>query len=646
MIGISDERRLGKWELDSFGAATALAIGVLSVPLGLFVSQILVRAIPLVFVGASGLYLLVGRRRPATEFGSVQLSASTAHVLRAGILVGLAGMVFVGTYTGGRTVPFLLLTSVVGSAIFTQILLARDEALRPSVVLAELLAFSLIVRGTALLTMPGLVGVDTWTHVTGFAQSIQQAGHLGAISDSKYYAAPLYHLFVVIAAEAFNSSLRTALFATLGIVLPVSTLLIYFTARYFLAPRWALFGAATYGVSDHVVHWAIDLIPTSMGLVFFLAVFYLVAKTYVSENRRPTYVLAIFFSAAVVFTHQISAFITLVFLGSGALADVMRRRLLPDGLQGDTQTDRPSVNFATLFVLLSGLTVVNWTMTPAREGSFLMRMIGLFRHHLRTSGGFLNLASASSGTPTPEPVEAMLVDVPLSVELIDSLGFLLLLFVALVGSFALLRRSGLNSLTLTWVVAFGLMALVTLGTPLFGLYTLVPSRWYAFMYAPMAVVGAVGLKFVYPLLSQRAVVAGMLVFALLFPGAMLVSHKATPDNAVFDDSYVDFAYSEAELEAADTIAAIHPDDGGLQTDHPYRTLFDRWQNQPAEPFNVTDDGTPSGESVVYRDHQTTNVSKMEHRGVTRKVRMPYGRVCSESGDTVYTIGTVQYCRNT
>lgn len=232
------------------------------------------------------------------------------------------------------------------------------------------------------------------------------------------------------------------------------------------------------------------------------------------------------------------------------------------------------------------------------------------------------------------------------VETVDSLGFILLLFIFFVGLFTILSHTNLNSLNLSWTITSGLMLTVTLGTPMLGLYTFVPSRWYAFMYVPMVVIGVFGVRYLLSQLSSRAVVGGILIFALVFPGAMLISHKATTDNTIFDNSYTQYAYSEAELDAASTIIDIHPAGTEIQSDQPYRTLFKRRGHLPAKSLNMSDRGTPKADAVVYRQYQSTDVAKVRYKGEILRVRLPRNAVCTASDDTVYTIGTVQYCRDT
>lgn len=633
--------RAGKLEMDTIGAWVGLAIAIALFPLRFSVSQLHVHTIPIVLGLASGLYLVLKHHEyRIAEIRHWRISSRPGHVLSMIALVGLGCMIFVGTYTGGRTPEFYGVAAVVGTLILAQIFFLQRTAVRPGVVLAEIVAFALIVRWLALLTTPGLIGVDSWIHIPDYAHSIRETGQLSAIAESHYYGVPLYHLLVVVAAEAFNTSLRMALYVTLGFVVPLSMLLIYYTSRFFLPVRWALFATATFSFADHVVRWGIHLIPTSMGLVFFLGVFYGVARLSATKKTSSLYALVLIFALATVYTHHISTFVVLVFLGAGAVAQIYTRLFAPGVRTTNTDAGGGTVNFLLLLVVVLPVTLVTWSLTP-RDGSFLDGMIGVSESSI-FDASFLDLAS-TSGLGN-EVIKSMATSVPLSIRLFDLLGFLLLLFVTLLGAFTLLQREYIEQLTLSWINSTGLMLFVVLGTPMFGLYFLVPNRWYAFAYVPMVLLGAFGMQYIESNLSARKVVAVMVLFALLFPGAMLVNEKATHDNPIAPEYHQKFAYSESELAAAQTIATIHPEEESLHTDHPYFIYLRDANGVPAESLALTEDGTISDTNVVHRDYQAMGSTGAAYDGRNVQTSLTHDEVCRPGMDVIYSIGDVQYCR--
>jgi hypothetical protein len=78
-----------------------------------------------------------------------------------------------------------------------------------------------------------------------FIDGIASAGTFEPIAESKYVMAPLYHSLGAIAALVFGDA-RAGVFLSMGVLVPLSALFIYVTARLFVDTRWALFATALY----------------------------------------------------------------------------------------------------------------------------------------------------------------------------------------------------------------------------------------------------------------------------------------------------------------------------------------------------------------------------------------------------------------
>jgi len=620
-------------EPDKAAAVTGFVVGLLLLPLQLLTSQLFIVVIPPLILAASVLYLFARRRHPRRLVGVLP---ATAGPFAAGLVfLGSGSLVAVAVATGGRSVPFFGLAAVIGSVLLGQILLVSDDGLRPGVVVAEVLVFALAVRVAALVTTPGLVGVDSWTHLTAYAAAIRDSGSLAAISDVKYYMAPLYHVLVVLFADAVGISLRTALYLSLGLTLPLMGLFVYGAARHVLPVRWALFALAVYTVGDHVVRWGIHIIPTSLGLLFFLATLYCVTRLFYADDRRPLYAVAVLLSVAIVVTHQVSAFVLAVVLGAGVVGQIISRAVGIESSGGWFDGHARPVNMMGLFVLELALILVAWSQTPYRDGSFLTGIAESLQRSLETDFGFLNLAGNSGGGG------AEAASIPTSVAFLDSVGFFLLLFAVLLGLLALLHRRAIGRPALAYATVTVVLLTITLGLPAMGIRPFVPGRWYGFMYAPMAIVAAAGCLFVFRRLPRTATVAGILLIAAVLPGAMLIAHKGTPDQPVFDDHYQRFAYSESELAAVDTVRAQHAEHT-VYTDHPYRTVFERTGAAPVE-LVTTDGGATPGEPVVYRRYQSSGAPIAGSEAGPVKTQLSLETVCPTERDRLYANSDVLIC---
>lgn len=618
-------------EPDLLVGLVGLVIALVLFPLRFLSGQLFIQVLPPV-LGVGCLVYLLGRRSDAHEAAVARRRVGVDGRIAAGLTaLGIGGLALLGATTGGRTPAFLLASGVVGSAILAQILFLEDDALGPGLVLGQLLALALVVRFTALLSTPGLIGVDSWTHLTDYAAAIRAEDSLSAIADVKYRTAPLFHVLIVVAADAVGVGLREATYVSMGLALPLSTLLLYATGSLLFERRWALLAAGLFVMADHVIRWGVHIIPTSMGLVFFLGTIAGTTRLLGGDTRYTTYLVVAAFGVATALTHQISAFILVVVLGVGALVQTVGP-VVADGF------DR-SGSLWPLFLLETGFVVALWSITPYRDSVFVVELLDTVERAVATSVGFLNLAgpAPSGGGPSAG------AGTPIDVAVLDALGFFTLFFAVVVGSVAVFRHRNASPATVTYAVAAAVLAGFTFGLPLFGFTTFLPGRWYAFMYVPMAIVAAVGCRFAVRRFSPRLAMTGLLLFALLLPGAMAINHKGTPDSPVFDQQYATYAYGESELAAVETVGATRPAVADpIYTDHPYRTVFERTGATPANMLSV-EDGEIYHDTVVYRRYQSAGapVVLAGNESVTRRVAPD--EVCHDDMHRLYANSNVTVC---
>lgn len=640
--------------LDTTAAIAGLVVALLLFPLRFIASQIYIKTIPVIIATGCILYLAAVRQSEDERTLPV-LSTAATMALPSIVTVGMAAMVLVTALQGTRTPVFFAISSVVGTLLFGQILFTSDRNFHRGLVLFQLVIFALVFRLTALYATPGFVGIDAWTHVTELSHAIYTQESLGAISDDKHFASPFYHLLVVASSLVYGSSLRLGLYLSLGLVMPVSTLLVYGAANLLVPARWATLATGLFSVSSYVALWGMHLIPTSMGLVFFLAMLYALLRVMRIEYTLRDFTLLIFLSIAIILTHQVSTFITLVLLGAAFLAQLVFM-VGPLGLTRlDTsvfRTKKP-VNLIGLVVFNFGLAIFVWSLTPFREDSFLGTVLGWFAETLAQSAGFLNLAgpSSSSSSKAQKAAPTLLEQI---VPYINELGFLLLFGFTLVGCLYVVHRRRAEQSVFTLLLGTGIMLVFVLGLPMFGIRNFIPTRWFAFLYALMAVLGAVGLRTLSRNLSRKPVLGILLVIALLYPGAMMLASQSNIDDPVFDSQSEQLAYERQEINAAYTIGEMTGSPGGqeiredqrLYTDHPYQTLVTRTGSYPTtDPATIPKGGTAKNDYVLYRTEQSSSdaVYFRNKAGHAYTPEISETQLCRPTQSTLYDNGDVRFC---
>lgn len=653
LIGMARQGRL-----DIIAGLLGLLAAIAMMPLQLFLDDVYVRTLPVVLGVASLLYLIAARDEYPGDLPT--LSPTLARLLPSLIVLGSALLILLAGIEGERSLLFYDIAAAIGTTLLVTILFVDSDHFSPALLLFLIVLFGLVFRFTALYTTPGFIGIDIWTHMANWSQSIYDAGSLQPISDRKYYAAPLYHLLVVGSSLLLDVPIKTALYLVLGVAMPLSVLLIYSTATFFVRKRWAVFATGIYAMSDAVVEWGIHIIPTSLGLVFFLSVFYCLDRMLRIDYKPRDFGLVVFFSVAIILTHQISAFIMLVFTGAGLLAyfalglglfDIGR----PNWARSST---RESVNLTGLLVFDLGLITFMWSLTPIHNGTFLTVMVGYFVDTFESD----NVGELAGDTipPSVAPPSTLMDTL---IEYLDVLGFLLVLALTIVGCYYIIRQENISHAMFTNVVATVIMLVFVFGFPILGVRTFVPGRWFPFVAAPMAVVAAIGLSYLVNNTSPSVVVIVLLVFVVAFPAASFLASDSTQESPPFSDTQTRYSYTEAELAAVDSISTYSENPETVwMTDHPYDTVFQRTEAHESMATTSFRNGSVQGwvgenaagnktmnesNAVVYREYQQDGPAKLEfyHDGASTAYEpsVTFEQTCGENMNIIYSNDQVKIC---
>ncbi|SEQ54670.1 hypothetical protein [Natrinema salaciae] len=641
--------------LDTVAAIGGLLIALALFPLRFFASQIYINTVPIVLGTACVLYIVSLYQQDDTR-AIPEFSSKVSMALPSVVLVGLAALVLLTVFQGGRTPVFFGVASVVGTLVLAQILFVADRDLHPKLLILQIVCFATVFRFTALYATPGYVGIDIWTH-SALVESVLSEQSLSAISHDKHYGSPFYHLLVAGSALLYDVPIRGALYLSVGLLMPLSVLLVYATTNLLVSARWAVLATALYALGSHVSRWGMHLIPTSLGLVFFLGMLYALIRVMRIEYSVRDFSLLVLLSIAVILTHQVSTFIMLVLLLAAFVAQVVFV-IGPFGLTRlDTsvfRTKKP-VNLVGLVIFNLGLTIFVWSLTPYRQDSFLGTALSYFAQTLEESAGILNIASSTSSEESQASADAATTLLDQIVPYVNTLGFLFLLAITFAGCLYVVHRRRAEQSVFTLLLASAFMLVFVLGLPMFGIRNFIPTRWFAFLFAPMAILGTIGIRTLRRNLNPSIVISVLFVFVLIYPGAMVLAAESNADNPVFPEHHERLAYEQSELAAAESIGAVTGAPRGdeirrdqqLYTDHPYQTLIGRtgaYARTGTEPAAIPpDDGEAYGYSV-YRTKQSTDGAYFrDGNGRAEMRKISRTDLCRPEQATVYTSGDVTLC---
>jgi uncharacterized membrane protein len=645
---MASSNRVYRWlegqRFDVIGAIVGLLLAVTMLPLRLIASNLYILGIPVMIGLASGLYLLAVRTDHSE--GLPTMPIWLGRLLPGLVFLGTTLLIVLALWQGGRTPAFYNVATLVGIAIFAQIFFTREQDFVPALLVVQIMAFAVVVRFMSLLTTPGFTGIDVWTHVPNWSAAILETGSLAPLADNKYYASPLFHLLTVATSLLGGVSVRYGLLLSVGAAMALSPLFVYVAARLFVSQRWSLFALAVFAITAHTIEWSIHLIPTSLGLVFFLGVFYLLIRALDVEPGGREFLMIVVFSIGTILTHQISAFIMLVLTGAGLLAHLLLRFDLfspPSQVRGIQAREGDSVSLTGLLAFDLGFITFMWSLTPYHGDTFLATTFSFFRATLAESEGFGDL-SGERGDPAAAMEPTLIEQL---IGYVDAAVFLSVFALTVVGCLYVLRRRNISHATFMCGVSVVVMLVFIFGFPMFGIRTFIPQRWYAFLAAPMALLAALGVAYLAQRLNPPTIVAVLLVFTLVFPAVSMAATDSTIDNPRFEDAQTKYSYDQPELDAVDTIGEIHPlaEDERYHTDHPYGTVFSRAGPGPAGVANISDEGRENTDVLIHREQQqvgtTFFIEDEDEGGITPE--MSRNELCGAERHYSYDNGDVTVC---
>ncbi len=636
---------LDRQRFDVIGAIFGLVLAVAMLPLRFVVSNLYVLGIPVAIGIASGLYLLSVRSEGYGTFPTLPLWAGRA--LPSATMLGMSLLVAIGFLQNGRSPIFYSLATLVAIALFAQILFVDERDYAPMLLLAQLLAFAFVIRFVALRTMPGYVGIDIWSHIPSFTAAILEAESLSPIADNKYFASPLFHLLIVATSLLADLSIRSAAHFSVGLAMVLAIPFVYLAARLFVSARWSLLAASVYAISGYTVEWGIHLIPTTLGLVFFLAILYLLCRLLYVDTGLHTFTLLLVLSVATILTHQISSFIVLVVTGAGLIAhlalqfDLLAPRRELSQVRSNAQD---SANLTGLLAFDLGFITFMWSLTPHYGSTFLEIMFSFFYTTISETEGIIDPASGRVDPDAP-PLETPLVAEV--VNYVDAIAFLVPFFLTVAGCLFVLRRRNVSHATFMCASAVVIMCVFVFAFPIAGVRTFVPSRWYAFMLAPMAVLGAIGVAHLSRNLHPAGVLSVLLVLTLVLPAVAFAGSDGTIDRPAFEEVQTRYSYTAGELSAVETgdeiIGATDEEDGRIFTDHPYHTVFTRTDTVRASAAQQGET-TMAYEVIVHREYLADGAAFTQdewERAVTDDVSA--AELCGPDRHYAYDNGEVTMC---
>ncbi len=513
-------------------ARTLIVIGVLFGSLLALAGSTLVFAAVIPLLG--GLLLAAGpiaRQQEAHEEPERPWAAAPLLVA----LACLAAASWLGSQHP-RPIPYFILSAAAGALLAWSGSL--DRRLRTTA-FGGLVVLFLLNRFTIFYAFTSLGGADSFYHAWVAQTTYEQGAILSSDDAGKYVVTPAFHLELASALAILGTNVKEAAFLSMGLAQVTLPLAIWGFARRFGRQKEGLWAVALVAFEPNLIKTAVELGPGTLVLIPFAAIL-------ATAGRRgpPARAVFIILLLAIVITHQLSAFVTILLLSLMAVW-----RIVPQVAAAMEQPSAGSLAFAVvIFVLLLILA------PDASGGLFLTRLL------LPLLDAFSEAAIGSEATVVHAAAHAGWSN------LLFHLGFAIAAGIAMAGSIGvfLSRRPPQMVIAFASIVVFGL----AFALPLVGIGNLVTGRWLPFALAGMGLVcgGFYAWWGPWRQTGLAVVFAAMMFFSLASP-------NLNQDQAFFaEDRFARDQYTAAEQRAADFAVGQAPI---IMTDFIFTTGYPR-----------------------------------------------------------------------
>jgi hypothetical protein len=393
---------------------------------------------------------------------------------------------------------------------------------------------SLILSASAFFVSSYPVGSDPWVHLE-YIDNFLKFGNL-AVSDStqkvgEYYLSyPVSHLFVVATYLITNLSTRVS-FYMISIILILSTIFTYlFTKEISNNSNIALFSLFLLSFADCHIRWTDQVIAMSFGLAIYSIILYLLIKirsTNMLTHHRPIYSsLLILFIFLIIWTHTISAFVTVItFICLYTMSSIDQKIFSQKTYEKSGILNLCAIVFVTL--------MYHWM---DQNFSFLTKIIPKLTHSIVSEASFLDVNFHSNVIGHNE-------------MLLLTFGFLIYTFFGIIGSlFTLSEFNHLsNKIQLFFVVV--ILYFIRYVFPIFGLRNIIPDRWPAFIYVIFVLFIAIGFfKMMTSIKSQKQRIATIFIILFATSFFMVTDGDTNLDSPIYGENVIQrLVWTDSEM---------------------------------------------------------------------------------------------------
>lgn len=444
------------------------------------------------------------------------------------------------------------------------------------IVIAKILLVSLIIRASAYFISPYPIGSDPWAH-REYVKYFLELGQVAVPSDFMFYYVnyPVAHLHAACTSLLASISPHDAMFL-LGAILTLSTIVTFLIVRMLTGNiQLALVSMLLLNFVDVHIQWSIQVLAMSFGIAIYAFIIFFALKIYLKPEDKIKYIpFILVFLGIIVWTHTISAFITLV-----SLFALVAGYILYEILYNQNLLSFRSQNAQLLIVPLMFLGVIityHW-MDPSYP--FFDKTFGGLLKSLSQEAEFLGATTVSNVHGRWE-------------ELLQPVGFCMYALFGIIGTLYCTSHKEQAKKYFPLISLVLVLFFVRYAFPIFGMRNIIPDRWPAFAFVCFALFVGFGVFCALGLLKTKRIVFYAVAMLLFIGSFFMITDGATnQDSPLYgEEVFLKMIWTESEMNMYAHINETY--DGTIIADgqtagRPFETYL---KTDSAKKYTITRDG--------------------------------------------------------
>jgi len=426
--------------------------------------------------------------------------------------------------TNERPLTYFVLATVLVLSVLPDILCSKP---RPVIAVSKVLIVALTLRWSLFFTLPGIyLGSDPLANHHIY-EEIAKYGLLNS-NIAGYIGMPLHHLLVASLIKA-GIETRTAMMLSVGMVEATSVIPIFLLGKDMLGYRVGLLASLLIAVDNLHVMWGWWIVAQSMGIGLFAWLLWSAMRVF-HAGKWGWFILTVVIFIAILFSHYVSAFVSLITLAFLAVGYIVHKLLSHSKIK---------IMSAVLIPTLITLLLLCWFV----EGhvQYLSYAVGVYNVNQSEQKSALNVEQYR--VKAFDPIQFRTLDDGINPDNVKQLitsnvlaqvnrsGNYLYYGLAVLGLLCLLGKTKGSALAVC-----GIMMTATVFYLFFFKYSspISVGRWFVFLDMILAVLAARGVTWLCSLFKKKSLqMITMVAIVLVLSFLMITNATASPDSPFY-----------------------------------------------------------------------------------------------------------------